>query len=258
MRILLSNDDGIDAPGLAVLEAHLGELGELWVVAPEAQQSAKSHALTMHKSIRISKRGPRRFAVGGTPVDSVYSAYHHILPEPPDLVISGINRGANIGEDVHYSGTVAAAREGVLLGCQAIAVSLHVDFSKPIESHHWKTAALLTRKLVEDVFSHGMPSDCLLNLNVPDLPVERLQGVKACSLGHHFYEPLVEERADPRGGRYYWLGGSHSNFGPQSPSEGHFVEEGWASLSPLTVRVTDREFLGQLHSWSVVDSVHSE
>jgi len=258
MRILLSNDDGIDAPGLKALEKHLATLGEVWVVAPEAQQSAKSHALTMHKSIRISQRGERRFAVGGTPVDSVYVARHRILPGTPDLVVSGINRGANIGEDVHYSGTVAAAREGVLLGFKAIAVSLHVDFSKPIDTHHWDTAGVLARKLAADVLERGLPSGCLLNLNVPDLPESSLRGVKACSLGHHFYDPLVEERSDPRGGRYFWLGGSHANFGPREPSEGHFVEQGWASLSPLTVQVTERSLLEDLGGWASVDSVHSE
>ena len=131
LRILISNDDGIDAPGLRALEVALEGLGEIWVVAPATGQSAKSHALTMHEPLEIQERGPRRLAVTGTPADSVYVAVHRVLTDLPDIVVSGINRGANIGEDVHYSGTVAAAREGVLLGVSALAVSLHVDFKEP-------------------------------------------------------------------------------------------------------------------------------
>jgi 5'-nucleotidase len=258
MRILLSNDDGIEAPGLAALERSLLGLGELWVVAPADPQSAKSHALTLHKHVKISEHGPRRFAVHGTPADSVYTAIHHILPGPPDLVVSGINRGANIGEDVHYSGTVAAAREAVLQGYPALAVSLHVDFSWPIASHNWNTAGVQAKRLVKELLVRGLAPNCLLNLNVPDIPLEACKGIKSCALGHHFYGALVEERPDPRGAGFYKLGGPHSNFGSQNPSEGHFVEAGWASLSPLTVRVTDRAVLKELAQWESVDSFHAE
>jgi 5'-nucleotidase len=257
-RILLSNDDGIQAPGLAALEKALQGLGELWVVAPAEPQSAKSHALTLHKSVKISQHGTRRFAVRGTPVDSVYAGIHRLLPGPPDLVVSGINRGANIGEDVHYSGTVGAAREAVLQGYPAIAVSLHVDFAHPIESHNWKTAGEQVRRLAEEVIQRGLAPNCLLNLNVPDVPPAACKGIKACALGHHFYAPLVEERPDPRGDGFFKLGGPHMDFGPQQSSEGHLVESGWASLSPLTVRVTDHAVLNDLVGWLAVDSFHSE
>lgn len=257
-RILISNDDGIDAPGLAALEKALTGLGEIWVVAPADPQSAKSHALTLHKTVKLSEHGPRRFSVGGTPADSVYVGIHRVMPGPPDLVISGINRGANIGEDVHYSGTVAAAREGVLQGYKAIAVSLHVDFSKSIESHNWSTAGAQARRLAAEVLQREVGANCLLNLNVPDIPLKELKGIKACALGHHFYSPLVEERQESSGKDFYKLGGEHADFGPVNPSEGHFVEAGWASLSPLTVRVTDRAVLKTLSQWESVDSVHSE
>jgi 5'-nucleotidase len=257
-RILISNDDGIEAPGLAALEEAMAGLGEVWVVAPADPQSAKSHALTLHKNVQLFQHGPQRFSVGGTPADSVYVGIHHVMPAPPDLVISGINRGANIGEDVHYSGTVAAAREGVLQGYKAIAVSLHVDFSRPIESHNWTTAGQQARRLAAEVLEREIGENCLLNLNVPDIPLDALKGIKACALGHHFYSPLVEEREEPFGKGFYKLGGEHSNFGPDVPSEGHFVEAGWASLSPLTVRVTDRTVLETLGDWQSVDSIHSE
>ena len=258
IRILLSNDDGIDAPGLAALEAVLGDFGEVWVVAPAAQQSAKSHALSMHKPLQVEQRGVRRYAVGGTPVDSVYVAVHSLLPDPPDLVVSGINRGANIGEDIHYSGTVAAAREGVLLGVPAIAFSLHVDFSRPSEAHHWETATLVAQRVIGESLRNPFPRDCVLNVNVPDVPRSALEGIRACEQGHHFYEPLVDLRRDPRGKTYCWLGGAHSNFGEGVDSEGHLVEEGWATISPLTVRVTDHAALNAISAWDGLGSLTPE
>ena len=258
MRILLSNDDGIDAPGLAALERHLEGLGEIWVVAPKHPQSAKSHALTMHKGLSIEQHAERRFAIAGTPVDTVYVATHDLMGGKADLVVSGINRGANIGQDVHYSGTVAAAREGVLLGIPSLAVSLHVDFSKSIDSHHWNTAGALARRVAGEIVERGLPSDTILNLNVPDIPLETVRGIRACALGKHHYEALVDRRVDPRGGTYCWLGGPHSDFGPDRNTEGRFVEEGWASLVPLTVQVTATSMIGALAEWSAVDSAQSE
>lgn len=255
MRILLSNDDGIEAPGILALERELSAFGEVWTVAPATQQSAKSHALSMHKPLRVESRGERRFAVAGTPADSVYVGYHKLLPAKPDLVISGINRGANIGQDIHYSGTVAAAREGVLLGVPAIAVSLHVDFSRPVSSHHWESAAWAALLMVKEGQKRGFPAEAILNINVPDLPVEELKGLRACEMGEHFYEALVDDRVDPRGGRYCWLGGPHSDFGGTPESEGHLVEQGWATVVPLSVKVTHRGALEQLRGWSGVSSL---
>jgi len=258
MRILLSNDDGIDAPGLAALERHFQGIGEVWVVAPKHPQSAKSHALTMHKGIAIEQQGERRFAISGTPVDTVYVATHSLMGAKPDLVVSGINRGANIGQDVHYSGTVAAAREGVLQGIPALAVSLHVDFSDPIDGHHWDTAGRLARRVASEVLERGLPQDTILNLNVPDVPFSNVHGIRACALGKHHYEALVDRRDDLRGGSYCWLGGPHSDFGPDKNSEGHFVEDGWASLVPLTVQVTATEMIKALAEWNAVDSVQAK
>ena len=255
MRILLSNDDGIDAPGLLALEQALEFLGEVWTVAPATQQSAKSHALSMHKPLRVESRGDRRFAVAGTPADSVYVAVHELLPERPDLVISGINRGANIGEDVHYSGTVAAAREGVLQGIPALAVSLHVDFSHSVSSHHWEAAVWAALQVIEGGQLHGFPREAILNINAPDVPQSALKGLQACELGHHFYEALVDCREDPRGGRYCWVGGPHANFGDRPNSEGHLVEQGWATVVPLSVRVTHQAVLEQLRGWSGISSI---
>ena len=255
MRILLSNDDGIDAPGILALERALASIGEVWTVAPAAQQSAKSHALSMHKPVRVEPRGERRFAVAGTPADSVYVAVHHLLPEKPDLVLSGINRGANIGQDVHYSGTVAAAREGVLLGIPALAVSLHVDFARDVSLHHWETGVWAALELIKEGRKKGFPEEAILNINAPDVPVGDLKGLQACELGHHFYEALVDSRRDPRGGNYCWLGGPHANFGDSPNSEGHLVEQNWATVVPLSVRVTHRGVLEQLQGWSGVSSI---
>ena len=207
MRILISNDDGIDAPGIRALELALEGLGEIWVVAPATGQSAKSHALTMHEPLEIQERGPRRFAVTGTPADSVYVAIHRVLPDLPDIVVSGINRGANIGEDVHYSGTVAAAREGFSLGCRRWPC-LFV----------WILRARLrntigrAEKLARRVARVGPPHQkaLLLSLNVPDVPEAQLGRPCLCSR-----PPLLSRwLVDPRGGRYFWLGGPHSDLAP--------------------------------------------
>jgi 5'-nucleotidase len=212
----------------------------------------------MHKPLRVDVCGERRFAVEGTPADAVYVAIHSLLPERPDLVVSGINRGANIGQDVHYSGTVAAAREGLLQGIPAVAVSLHVDFSRPESSHHWEAAAWAAQQIIREGLKRGFPTDAILNINAPDIPREELKGLQACELGHHVYEFLVDERQDPRGGRYCWLGGPHSNFGATPRSEGHLVEEGWATVVPLEVQVTHHKVLAQLRGWSGIGLLESE
>ncbi len=248
MRLLLSNDDGIDAPGLGVLTAALEDAHQVWVVAPATEQSARSHSLTMHDPLRLYPRGPRRFAVGGTPADAVYVALHHLLEQPPDLVLSGINHGSNLGSDVHYSGTVAAAREATLHGHQAVALSLHRE-PGDVELF-WDTAARVAVRVAEAVRRHPIPPGVLLNVNVPNVPLPRLRGLKTCRLGDRVYERRVEERQDPRGKSYLWIGGPHLHFGPDPDTDGPAVEQGWATVTPLSAVITAHGELERLRDWT--------
>jgi len=234
MNILLSNDDGIDAPGLIALEAELTSMGwTVWVVAPDSERSAQSHALTMHHALRVETRGPGRWAVSGTPADCVYLALHGLLDERPDFAVAGINNGANLGNDVHYSGTVAAAREACMNALPALSVSLHSASRGP---RIWGPAANLAVEVIAEYASRGLPAGVHLNLNVPNGAT--CMGIRVCGLGPRHYEPLVSVRKDPRGKTYYWIGG------PPRPTQGgegtdvHWVNQGFASLTPLTINST--------------------
>jgi 5'-nucleotidase len=251
MRILVSNDDGFFARGLPPLVQALQSLGTVWVVAPEREQSAKSHSLTMHKPLRIKEhpgRGDRWFSVSGTPADCVYMALNHLLPERPDLVVSGINYGSNLGNDVLYSGTVAAAMEACLAEIPAIAASLHLDFRDP-EPLHWDTAGAVVRQVAERVVEHGLPRRTLLNVNVPNVAPDALQGVVSCRHGERRYENLVRPGTDPRGRKYFWVAGNHSHFGDDPQTDGPLVERGFASVSPLSADMTDERQLGAMGDW---------
>ncbi|MEQ1503228.1 MAG: 5'/3'-nucleotidase SurE [Myxococcota bacterium] len=249
MRILVSNDDGIDAPGLGALVEQLSRAHDVWVVAPADEQSAKSHSLTMHVPLRAIPRGPQRWAVTGTPADCIYVAVHHLLVENlPDLVVSGINHGGNIGTDVHYSGTVAAAREASLQGFQAVAISLQrLQRGDP---NHWDTACGVAERVVNGIAAAPMPGRVFLNVNVPSVAPGELRGIKACRLGDRIYGPLVDARIDPRGRPYLWIGGPHLNYGPDPDADGPSVEAGWATVTPLSAHLTSEADLPRIRAWT--------
>ena len=226
MRLLLSNDDGLDAPGLAALESALAGLGDLWVSAPAEERSAVSHAITMRVPVRAEERGVRRFAVHGTPVDSVYLGINQLMPERPDLVLSGINRGANLGTDVLYSGTVAVAAEACLQGISAVAVSLELGGGH----EHWETAGAVARRVVESVLAHGLPACTFLNVNVPAVPLAELRGLRVADQGRRLYATRVRPADEPGA---YWIGGPHIGFEPED-SDGGWVGRGWATVSALS------------------------
>lgn len=246
MDILLANDDGIDATGLRALEEALAPLGTCWTVAPEREQSAQSHALTLHKPLRVRPHGERRWSVSGTPADCVYIAVHHLLPRRPTIVVSGINRGANLGNDVFYSGTVAAAMEGALHGFPAVAISL---VRRGGGAARWDTAGIVARRVVEAAVKNGLPAGAVLNVNVPDIPPEDLKGVKVTRLGRHEYEPLVTLREDPRGGTYYWIGGLAEHFAPTPGTDAPAVLEGYAAVTPLQPDFTRESLLDAARTW---------
>jgi len=243
VRVLLSNDDGVHAPGLAALAAAFPD-DEVWVVAPDREQSASSHAISLHRPLRIVQVGERRFSVDGTPTDAVYLALNHLLRgRPPDLVLSGVNHGPNLGNDVLYSGTVAAAMEGALLGVHALAVSLAAPPPHAFE-HAAAFAAALARRLV----AHPPPAPSLLNVNVPAGPV---RGYRFTRLGRRTYGTDVVEKLDPRGRKYFWIG-SEATFQDIPHSDCNTVlDEGIAAVTPLHLDLTHDGLLGELRNWTL-------
>jgi 5'-nucleotidase len=239
-RILITNDDGYSAEGISALMDALEGLGELWMVAPDGEQSAVSHALTLDRPLRVRTVGENRFVVNGTPTDCVTLTISRLMADrPPDLVVSGINRGANMGVDVHYSGTVSAAFEGVILGYPAIAVSQVVG-----NGMRWDAAGALARELAEWVLEHGLPKDTLLNANVP---LGSPRGVKLTRLGVRRYTEGVVEQRDPRGRRIYWIGGGEPVWEPIPGTDFHEVGEGFISVTPLHLDMTEVDELGRLN-----------
>lgn len=249
LRILVSNDDGIRSPGLKTLEKIAKSISkDVWVVAPETEQSATSHSLSMHLPLRIRRLGPRRFAVSGTPTDCALLASRAVLgkkAKPFDLVLSGINRGANLGEDVTYSGTVAVAIEGTLLGIPSIALSLEFGSTK---KPHWDTAATHAPKIIRELFKTGWPRHNLMNINFPDVPPSKVKGLKVCYQGIRHMGEVVTSRTDPRGRPYYWIG---SPTRPKVEIEGSDITaclEGYITVTPLRVDLTDYKTLENIRS----------
>jgi len=202
----------------------------------------------MFEPLRLMERSPRWFACTGTPVDCVYLGVHHALPAPPDLVVSGINRGANLSNDVLYSGTCAAAMEGALMGLPALAVSLYIDWERPPDTHNWSLAAEVAAKVARQIVQNGMPRRTMLNLNVPD--GAQCKGIVPCPLGERVYDVAVDKRVDPRGRPYFWLGGKHRAF-VGDHTDGNVVTQGYAALTPLTADWTDRAQLDAMKGWDL-------
>lgn len=244
MKILVSNDDGYMARGIVALAEALAEIAEVILMAPERNHSGASNSLTLHSPLRVRQVEENRYFVNGTPSDCVHLALSGYLPDDPDIVVSGVNHGANLGDDVIYSGTVAAAMEGRFLGLPAIAVSLVGQHGK-----HFDTAARVACDLVKRLQSNPLPGDIILNVNVPDLPFDELAGVEVTRLGfRHRSEPLIEEK-DPRGRTIYWIGpaGPGQDAGPGTDFEA--VERGAVAVTPLKVDLTRHESLPQLKDW---------
>jgi len=244
MKILASNDDGYQSPGLLALVAALETIAEVVVVAPERDRSGASNSLTLDVPLRANRTERGFIRVDGTPTDCVHLAITGLLDDEPDLVVAGINHGPNLGDDVLYSGTVAAAMEGRFLGFPALAVSL--ASSRPL---HFETAAQVTVDLVSRVLGGTLPADTILNVNVPDIPFSEIRGVQATRLGHrHKSEPVVTMQ-DPRGRTVYWVGpaGSEQDAGPGT--DFHAVRSGYVSVTPLDVDLTRYAAMERLASW---------
>jgi 5'-nucleotidase len=240
-RFLIANDDGIDAVGIQALSRALAPHGDVWIVAPDRERSATSHAISLGRPLRIRQVGPREFAVDGTPTDCVYLGLHHLLKEPPTVVLGGINHGPNLGNDVLYSGTVAAAMEGALFGYPAIALSLCLNENGPsrFAVEEFEVAAALGVKTALAVAARPMPRGVVLNVNVPMLPRERIRGVKLCRLGYTDWSDAVTVRADPRGKPYYWIGGDRAGVDAIEDSDNNATANGYVSVTPIHYDLTD-------------------
>ncbi|GIW40677.1 MAG: 5'-nucleotidase SurE [Candidatus Binatia bacterium] len=235
MRILLCNDDGIHSAGLRALEEAVSPLGEVYVVAPDREQSASSHALTLHRPLRVEQLDERHYMVDGTPTDCVNLAVNGLLRDRrPDLVLSGINHGSNLGDDITYSGTVSAAMEGTLLGIPSAAISVAGR-----ERFDFRAAAEFAQKLVRALEKKGLPPDTLLNVNVPALPSELVRGVALTRMGKRRYGDAIVEKTDPRGKKYYWIGGDEAGFVEDEGTDFAAVARGMISVTPLHLDLTN-------------------
>ena len=244
--ILLTNDDGIHAPGLALLAGAVAGLGQVRVYAPDREQSAVGHGVSLHKPLRVVEIREHWFTVDGTPTDCVVLAARSLLGRRPDLVISGVNMGANLGDDVTYSGTVAAAFEGMLQGVPSFAISNISHAPK-----HLDAAAAFARHLAGRLIEDGLPRDTALNVNVPDLPYEELTGARITRLGRRNYQDEIVIRRDPRGGTYYWIGGAHPTHETEPGTDFEAIEANAISITPLCRDLTYHEVLDELRDLSI-------
>lgn len=246
MRILLTNDDGVDSLGIKVLADSLSDIAEIFVVAPDRERSGTGHGITVFSPLMVSKVDhldtvKEAWVVNGTPADCVKLAISALVPEVPDLVISGINRGSNLGTDVLYSGTVSGAVEGVIMGVPALAVSLN-SFKHDADFAY---AGKFTRSLCLQLAKDGFERDLLLNVNLPDMPRESIHGVRITKLGSRRYENLFEERKDPRGKTYYWLGGGIIEETQDEDSDVAAVNDGFVSITPIHFDLTDYRLINE-------------
>ncbi len=244
-RVLISNDDGIHAPGLKLLEKIMHRLArDVWVVAPETEQSAASHSLTLRRPLRIRRLSRQRFAVNGTPTDSVLLGVNQVMKgSPPDVVLSGINRGGNLGEDVTYSGTVAAAMEGALLGFPAIALSQVTDDRRRVK---WGTAEHWTARVLEGLGRMTFPANVLINVNFPNLPSQAVSGVEITRQGRRKIGGTLVEGIDPRGEKYFWVGPQRTEDRYRAGTDLEAVTRGAISVTPLSLDLTHKASLKNL------------
>jgi 5'-nucleotidase len=241
--ILVTNDDGVYSPGIQTLAKRLRELDTVVIVAPDRERSAAGHSMTLHRPLLIERLKESLYSVNGTPTDCVNIAVKGLLAETPRLVVSGINKGPNLGDDVTYSGTVAGAIEGLLLGIPSFAVSLaaRVDFL-------FAEAAEVALRTASRILDEGLPAGTLLNINVPNMPVSEMQGTRITRLGKRIYHQMSVERIDPRGKKYYWIGGGEPDWEREEGTDLDAVDRGFVSITPLHLDFTDYASFDRLRS----------
>ena len=257
MRILITNDDGLFADGLTALAEELCKIATIIIVAPESQRSAVGHSITLHKALRLNSvtvpgLEVEAYTTNGTPTDAIMLGYFAVLKEEkPDLVISGINKGPNMGEDITYSGTVAAAMEGALIDIPSLSVSMGV-----FDSERFDQAAIFTRHFIENHHDLIPNPPHFLNINYPDLDLDDVKGIRITRLGTRKYKDVVHEKIDPRGKRYFWIAGEKVFAGNPEGTDIHAIQDGYVSISPLTLDLTHYglvdELSAKLASWKSV------
>ena len=248
--ILISNDDGIFAPGIYALWEAMSEIGDTIVVAPNTEKSAVGHAITISDPIRIEEvkrsNGFKGFSVNGTPADSVKIAVKSIMENKPDIIISGINAGANVGQSLLYSGTISAASEGSLLGIPSIAISLDA-----LRDMDFSTSKVVAKKIVNKVLEYGLPNETLLNVNIPKDTEGGIKGYQITYQGAIYFKDDFEKREDPRGRIYYWMTGDVKDTDTKLESDGVAIKEGYVSITPLQLQMTNFDFIEKLNEWSL-------
>jgi len=246
LLILVSNDDGIHSEGLRILRESLEKVGQVYVVAPDRERSAVGHSLTLDVPLRVTQMADRTFAVSGTPTDCIALGVLKILNSRPDLVVTGINVGQNLGDDITYSGTVSAAMEAALLRIPSFAVSLVTNGDLQFEA-----AARFSSRLAQIILQRGLPPYTLLNVNVPNVPLKEVRGVKITTLGKRHYSETVLEKVDPRGKPYYWFGGSNHNWEYQEGTDIEAISRNMISITPLHLDLTDYKLAEEMKRWSI-------
>ncbi len=244
MNILISNDDGYRASGITTLAATLKKMADVCVVAPDRNKSGASSSLTIDMPMRVSKISENVYATSGSPADCIHLGCYRLMQSKPDMVVSGINQGANLGDDVLYSGTVAAAMEGRHLGMSAIAVSLVLNGNK-----HYQTAATITASIVKNLESMPLTANRILNVNVPDLPLEEIKGMRVTRLGSRHRKDSIVDAKDPKGRRLYWLGPPSDGEDIGEGTDFHAISEGYVSITPISVDFTDYSAMDELNQW---------
>ncbi|PKF62000.1 5'/3'-nucleotidase SurE [Psychromonas sp. psych-6C06] len=242
MSLLISNDDGVYAPGLSALFNDLNAISTVKVVAPDRNHSGASNALTLENPLRIQELSNGFIAVSGTPTDCVHLALNELCESPPQMVVSGINDGANMGDDVLYSGTVAAAMEGRFLGLPAMAISL-------VGKTYYESAGHYAQLLVKKLLASPLAQDQVLNVNVPDLPLDKIKGIKVTRLGKRHQAEMIEKGIDPRGRDIFWVGPPGKIADAGEGTDFHAIEEGYVSITPLKIDLTATEQLNRLTDW---------
>ena len=249
-KILLTNDDGIYSKGIYALWEAMSEIGDVTIMAPNTEKSAVGHAITISDPIRIEpcvrQGGFKGYAVNGTPADCVKIAINSFLDEPPNIVISGINAGSNIGTNILYSGTVSAAAEGTMLGVPSIAFSLNT-----FKASNYQLSKAVAKKMTKHVLDHSLPKGTLLNVNIPKCEASECNGYKVTSQGEEYFLDDIEKREDPRGRIYYWMSGKIVNNDTSDDQDGYALANNWVSVTPIQYKLTDYTFLDKLKTWKL-------
>jgi len=239
--ILVTNDDGVTSRGIRVLAKAQRSVGDVYVIAPQREQSAVGHSLTLHRPLKFDRINKRTYFIGGTPTDCVILGVNRFLPKRPDLIVSGINNGGNMGDDITYSGTVAAAIEGTLLGIPSIALSFAGELGSRNKPQRLREAARFSQRLSKHVLKKGLPPDTLLNVNIPD--VAKIKGTKLTRQGKRVYDNSIQEILDPRGRKHYWIGGGVPIWETGVDTDFAAVQNGFISITPIHLDLTNHDAL---------------